>query len=87
MDTDVQAGDKGYALTKEKNIPLVIMEPLKGGVLANLPDEVSKEFKNAEPEAHDTDYYWLDRGYASIVPARPDQSAMDVIEEFKTRFE
>ena len=44
-------------------------------------------FKNAEPEAEDTDYYWLDRGYASIVPARPDQSAMDVIEEFKTRFE
>ena len=44
-------------------------------------------FKNAEPEADDTDYYWLDRGCASIVPARPDQSAMDVIEEFKTRFE
>ena len=44
-------------------------------------------FKNAEPEADDTDYYWLDCGYASIVPARPDQSAMDVIEEFKTRFE
>ena len=44
-------------------------------------------FKNAEPEAEDTDYYWLDRGYASIVPARPDQSAMDVIEGFKTRFE
>lgn len=44
-------------------------------------------FKNAEPEVEDTDYYWLDRGYASIVPARPDQSAMDVIEEFKTRFE
>ena len=44
-------------------------------------------FKNAEPEVEDTDYYWLDRGYASIVPARPDQSAMDVVEEFKTRFE
>lgn len=44
-------------------------------------------FKNAEPEADDTDYYWLDRGYASIVPARPDQSAMDVLEDFKTRFE
>ena len=44
-------------------------------------------FKNAEPEAEDTDYYWLDRGYASIVPASPDQSAMYVIEEFKTRFE
>ena len=37
-------------------------------------------FKNAEPEAEDTDYYWLDRGYASIVPARPDQSAFDAID-------
>ena len=50
MDTDVQAGSKGYELAKTKNIPIVIMEPFKGGVLANLPDEVSKEFKNAEPE-------------------------------------
>ena len=38
-------------------------------------------FKNAEPEAEDTDYYWLDQGYASIVPARPDQSALDSITE------
>lgn len=49
MDVDVQAGDKGYALTKEKNIPLVIMEPLKGGVLANLPDEVASEYKLNAP--------------------------------------
>ncbi|MBR5332988.1 MAG: 5'/3'-nucleotidase SurE [Muribaculaceae bacterium] len=38
-------------------------------------------FKNEEPEAVDTDYYWLDRGYASIVPARPDQSALDMMIE------
>lgn len=44
-------------------------------------------FKNIEPEAEDTDYYWLDRGYASIVPARPDQSALDVIDEMKGVFE
>ena len=44
-------------------------------------------FKNAEPDADDPDYYWLDRGYASIVPARPDQSALDIVAEFKTRFE
>ncbi len=44
-------------------------------------------FQNTEPDASDTDYYWLDRGYASIVPSRPDQSAIDIIEEFKTRFE
>lgn len=44
-------------------------------------------FKNIEPEVEDTDYYWLDRGYASIVPARPDQSALDVIDEMKGVFE
>ncbi len=41
MDTDTQAGLKGYELTKEKNIPLVIMEPIKGGLLAKLPGDIS----------------------------------------------
>ena len=33
MDTKDQPGDKGYELTVEKDIPLVIMEPIKGGAL------------------------------------------------------
>lgn len=41
MDTDTQAGLKGYELTKSKNIPLVIMEPIKGGLLAKLPGDIS----------------------------------------------
>lgn len=44
---------------------------------------LSGRFKNAEPDAADTDCYWLERGYASIVPSRADQSALDVIEEIK----
>lgn len=40
MDVNEQAGDKGYKLTVEKNVPLVIMEPVKGGSLANLPEEI-----------------------------------------------
>lgn len=40
MDTEEQAGMKGYELTVKKNVPLVIMEPIKGGLLANLPEEV-----------------------------------------------
>ena len=44
-------------------------------------------FKNIEPDADDTDYYWLDRGYASIVPARPDQSALDAKDTLKEYFE
>lgn len=40
MDVDIQAGDKGYELAKELGVPMVIMEPVKGGALANLPEEV-----------------------------------------------
>ena len=43
LDTDDRAeeisGDRGYQLTEELNIPLIIMEPIKGGTLANLPPE------------------------------------------------
>lgn len=31
MDTEIQAGLRGYGLAKAKNIPMTIMEPVKGG--------------------------------------------------------
>lgn len=34
-------------------------------------------FVNTDPDNPDTDMYWTDRGYASVVPTRPDQSAPD----------
>ncbi|MGN1089748.1 MAG: aldo/keto reductase, partial [Huintestinicola sp.] len=51
MDTDEQAGMKGYKLTEELNIPVIIMEPIKGGSLANLPDEITKAFRAIDPNA------------------------------------
>lgn len=36
-------------------------------------------FHNEEPGNPDTDMYWTDRGYASVVPCHPDQSATDAI--------
>ncbi len=44
MDTEEQAGIKGYHLTEEKNVPVIIMEPVKGGSLANLPEEIQEIF-------------------------------------------
>lgn len=45
LDTDDRAeeiaGDRGYALTEELNIPLIIMEPIKGGTLAALPQDAA----------------------------------------------
>ena len=51
MDTDTQAGDKGYELSVKKDVPLVIMEPVKGGSLASLPDEVTGELRQTRPNA------------------------------------
>lgn len=49
VDEFEQAGIKGYKLAEEKGIPMVIMEPIKGGTLANLPEDVAKNFKEYHP--------------------------------------
>ena len=51
MDTEEQAGLKGLKLCEEKNIPVIIMEPLKGGSLTSYPEEVEKIFKDYNKEA------------------------------------
>ncbi len=51
MDREEQAGDRGVQLCTEKGIPLVIMEPIKGGTLAVLPDEVMEPFRAIRPDA------------------------------------
>ncbi len=39
---------------------------------------------NDEPDDKNTDLYWLQRNYATIVPARPDQNATDVIKSVES---
>ena len=51
MDANEQAGLKGYKLTEEKQIPLVIMEPVKGGSLAAFADDIMEKFHSAKPNA------------------------------------
>ena len=49
MDTEEQAGIKGYQLAEKKGIPLTIMEPIKGGSLANVSDDIKKVFDEVCP--------------------------------------
>lgn len=55
LDTDDRAeevaGDRGYALTEELGIPLIIMEPIKGGTLASLPPDAEAPLKELRPDA------------------------------------
>lgn len=50
MDMGIQAGQKGVDLANELGIPLVVMEPIKGGSLAALPEDVTKHFKDYAPD-------------------------------------
>lgn len=51
MDTEEQAGLKGYELAASKQIPLVIMEPIKGGTLARVPEDVKEKLRALDANA------------------------------------
>lgn len=52
MDRDTQATLKGVELARKLGIPMVVMEPVKGGSLAKLPAEgIDELFKKVRPEA------------------------------------
>lgn len=50
MDVDTQAGMKGYELAKKLGVPVIVMEPVKGGSLATLSDDVAAMLKAARPD-------------------------------------
>ena len=51
MDTEIQAGMKGYHLAEEKGIPVIVMEPVKGGMLASLPTEIEEQLTKERAQA------------------------------------
>lgn len=50
MDTDIQAGMKGYELAAQRGIPVIVMEPVKGGSLATLSEDICRRFTQARPD-------------------------------------
>ncbi len=79
MDVNEQAGMKGYKLTEELGIPLVIMEPIKGGTLASLPKDVDSIFKNELPNASTAS--WALRWVGSLDNIKVILSGMSTLEQ------
>ena len=62
LDEHSQAGRKGLKYAASKGIPVIIMEPLRGGKLvSNLPDKAKKLFENYEIKRTPADwaFRWL----------------------------
>lgn len=60
-DQRLQAGTRGYELAAKKGVPVVVMEPLKGGALATLSPDISELFRKVTPGASDASFAlrWL----------------------------
>ena len=57
MDTHYQAGLEGLRMAHEKGLAVVIMEPLRGGLLANVPESVAKLLPK-NPVESALDFLW-----------------------------
>ena len=72
MDIDFQAGFKGLKYAADKGIGIVVMEPLKGGKLANkLPAEMMSVFNASgikrSPAEWALRYVWNETGVSSLL--------------------
>ncbi len=51
LDWEDQNAKEQYEILEEKGIPVIIMEPVRGGALANLPEESEQVLRRADPKA------------------------------------
>lgn len=58
LDEHTQAGREGLQAAAKKGIPVIIMEPLRGGKLVNLPEKARKILKNDSPAELGLRWLW-----------------------------
>ena len=79
MDVDAQAGMKGYELATKLGVPVIVMEPVKGGNLATLSDDVAGMLRAARPDKSVAS--WAMRWVGSLPNCRVILSGMSTEEQ------
>lgn len=80
-ENPVVRSGKLYEILHERNIPMVIMEPVKGGTLASLKPELEAKYKAVRPEASIAS--WAFRFVASLPGVMTILSGMSNEEQMK----
>ena len=80
-ESDSVQSRKCYEVARKYGKPVIIMEPVKGGNLANLPESVANIFKAADPEASQSS--WALRYCASLEGLVTVLSGMSNIEQME----
>lgn len=81
MDTEEQAGLKGLRLAESLGVSVVVMEPVKGGVLAKLPEDVAAPLHALRPSKSDAS--WAMRFVESQSPVKVILSGMSTLTQVK----
>jgi len=79
MDIDHQQGMEGYNILTEKGIPVIIMEPVKGGRLAKFNEDIEKKFKTYNSDASIAS--WAFRWVGSLPNVKVILSGMSTMEQ------
>ncbi len=59
LDEDDNPGKKGYDELVKRKLPIIIMEPLKGGVLTDLPEEITAPYIKLGKSNPEMAFAWL----------------------------
>jgi len=80
-ESEVVQARKNYELVRAHGLPVTIMEPVKGGMLVNIPDEAKEVFAGIDPEASPAS--WAIRFAASLDGVLTVLSGMSDIDQMK----
>lgn len=88
MDAEEQAGLKGYELTEQLHLPLIIMEPVKGGSLACFSDDINARFQKMDPRASIASYAlrWVG-SFSNVKVILSGMSSMEQLEDNLSTFQ
>ncbi len=84
MDKDIQQGMEGYQILVDREIPIIVMEPLKGGSLVNFNPKVAKKFKAYN---QDSNAKWAFRWVGSMPGVKVILSGMNEMSQLKENIE
>ena len=79
IDIREQAGLRGVELCNKLGVPIIVMEPVTGGTLAKLPDEVEAKFKAKDADA--TTASWAMRWCGTLEGVKVILSGMSTMDQ------